>query len=168
MKISIIVAIDSKNGIGKNNQLLFKIPEDFKRMTEITRGHPIVMGRATFGSLERVLSGNRKHIVITHNPEKVKNISFYSPEVGIASSLVEGIEMAKKSLGSEEIFIFGGGQIYAEAMRKNLVDKLYLTIVEGDFGADTFFPDYSDFKKVVFEEEGEGGRYKYKFLELEK
>ena len=168
MKKSIIVAIDEKRGIGKNGDLLFRIFEDFKRMNIITRGHPLVMGRNTFESIKRRLGDGRTSIVITHDPEKVKRISFYSPEVQIASSLVEGIELAKQCSGSEEIFIFGGGQVFKEAMENNLVDKLYLTIVEGNFGADTFFPDYSDFKKVVFEKEGQERDYKYKFLELEK
>jgi dihydrofolate reductase len=166
--VSIIVAIDSKNGIGKNGNLLFQIPEDFKRMNEVTYGHPLVMGSVTFKSLGRILPGNRAHVVITRNAEKVKNISFYSQEVKTASSLIEGIEAAKKCLGSEEIFIFGGGRIYNEAIEKKMVQKLYLTIVEGDFDADTFFPDYSEFKKIVFEQAGKSGKYKYKFLELER
>ena len=84
----------------------------------------------------------------------------------IANSLEQAIRYAKKAPGSGEIFIFGGGQIFAEALP--LVDKLYLTIVEGDFNADTFFPDYSEFKKIVFEQRGQSGKYKYKFLDLEK
>lgn len=167
MKVSIIVAMDGKNGIGKDNQLLFKIPEDFERMNSLTRNHPIVMGRKTFESIGRILP-DRINIVITRDPGKVKSINFYSPEVKIVSSLIEGIERAKQSPGSEEIFIFGGGEIFAEALKKNLVDKLYLTLVEGNFGADTFFPDYPEFKKVVFEKSGESEGYKYKFLELER
>lgn len=157
--------MDEKRGIGKNNDLLFKIPEDYARMNKIIRNHPIVMGRKTFLSIGRVLP-DKTNIVITRNPQRVKDISFYSHEVEIVSSLDEGIALAKKSPGSEEIFIFGGGEIFAEALKKNLVDKLYLTIVEGDFGADTFFPDYSDFKKIVFEKSGESDGYKYKFLDL--
>jgi dihydrofolate reductase len=168
MKVSIIVAMDEKRGIGKNNDLLFRIHEDFKRMNGLTRGHPIVMGSKTFESLGRILPGNRKHIVITRNPEKVKNINFYSSEVEIAPSLIEGIEMAKNNPGSEEIFIFGGGRVFTEAMEKSLIDKLYLTIVKGNFDADTFFPDYSKFRKVIFEKDSQEGGFKYKFLELER
>jgi dihydrofolate reductase len=166
--ISVIVAMDEKRGIGRNNNLLFRISEDFKRMNNLTRGHPIVMGRGTFESLGRVLPGNRTHIVITHNQEKVKSVSFYSSEVKIASSLTKGISLAKNCLGSEEIFIFGGGQIYNEAIKKNLADKLYLTIVKGNFDADTYFPEYPEFKKIIFEKEGESEGYKYKFLELKR
>lgn len=167
MKVSIIVAMDKKRGIGKDNQLLFRIPEDFQRMSKITRGHPIVMGRKTFESVGRVLQ-NRTSIVITRDPQRVFFIDFYVPEVKIASSLAEGIKLAKRSPGSDEIFIFGGGEIFREALKKNLVNKLYLTIVKGDFDADTFFPDYSEFKKVILEKPGQEGEYKYRFLELER
>lgn len=175
MRKSIIVAMDEKRGIGRNNKLLFKISEDFERMRSITRNHPVIMGRKTFESIGRILP-TRTNIVVTRDAQRVRNVNFYSPEVKIAPSLIKGIEQAKKSPGSDEIFIFGGGRIFAEALKRNLVDKLYLTIVEGDFDADTFFPDYSDFKKIIFEKEGEPslnrrGRsegYKYKFLELER
>ena len=159
MKISIICAMDEKRGIGKNNDLLFRIPEDFKRMRQLTNGHPIIMGRKTFESIGRPLP-NRTNIILTQNSKlKIQNCL-------IANSLEQAIRYAKKAPGSGEIFIFGGGQIFAEALP--LVDKLYLTIVEGDFNADTFFPDYSEFKKIVFEQRGQSGKYKYKFLDLEK
>jgi len=157
--ISIVAAMDEKRGIGKNNDLLFRIPEDFRRMKALTTGHPIIMGRKTFESIGRPLP-NRTNIIVTQNSKlKTQNCL-------IANSINQAIEYAKKSPGSEEIFIFGGGQIFAEALP--FVDKLYLTIVEGDFNADTFFPDYPEFKKVVFEQRGESGKYKYKFLDLEK
>jgi dihydrofolate reductase len=159
--ISIIVAIDEKRGIGKNNDLLFRIPEDFQRMKTLTNGHPLVMGRRTFESIGRVLP-NRTNIIITQNSKlKIQNSV-------VVNSLEEGIEMAKKSPGADEIFIFGGGQIFKQAIEENLVDRLYLTIVEGDFGADTFFPDYSNFKKVISEEQHESGDYKFRFLTLER
>lgn len=167
MKISIIVAIDEKRGIGKNNKLLFKIPEDFKRMNSVTRNHPIVMGRKTFLSIGRILS-ERYNIVITRDLGFKINGLREGKNFAVAESLESGIEKARKSRGSEEIFIFGGGEIFKEALGKNLVDKLYLTIVDGDFGADTFFPDYPQFKKVIFEKEGEPEEYRYRFLELER
>lgn len=165
--VSIIVAMDEKRGIGKNNKLLFKISEDFQRMSRLTRGHPIIMGRKTFLSIGRVLP-KRTNIVITRDSQKVKEITFCTPEVKIASSLEEGIKIAQQSPGSNEVFIFGGGEIFTEAMRKNLIDKLYLTIVEGDFNPDTFFPDYSNFKKIVFEKSGKSEGYQYKFIDLKK
>jgi len=165
--INIIAAMDEKRGIGKNNDLLFRIPEDFERMRRLTRGHPIVMGRKTFESIGRVLP-ERTSIVVTRDPQRVKKINFYSSQVQIVSNLAEGIDKAKQCPGHEEIFIFGGGEIFKEALDKRLVDRLYLTIAEGDFHADTFFPDYSEFKKVIREEFGESGGIKFKFVELEK
>lgn len=168
--ISIIVALDSKNGIGKNNDLLFHIPADFKRMHQIISGHPLVMGRRTFESIGRVIPNNTS-IVITRGdykfPDFVKT-SAQKAKCIVVHSLEEGIEKARKAPGSDNIVVFGGGQIFKEALEKNLIDRLYLTIVEGDFGADTFFPNYSNFKKVISKEEHESGGYKFKFLDLEK
>src|SRR5437868_15482904 len=123
--VSIIVAVDDKRGIGKDNDLLFKIPEDFKRMKELTSGHPIIMGRKTFESIGRVLP-NRTNIIVTRDP------AFQFEGAVVCSSLEEGLEKAKKAPGSEEIFIFGGGQIFKEALEKGLIDRLYLTLVKGD------------------------------------
>lgn len=158
--ISIIAAIDSKRGLGKNNQLLFKIKEDFVRMKKLTTGHPIIMGRKTFESIGRPLP-NRTNIVITRDEG-------YSQEgIKVAHSLKKAIELAKNEPGGKEIFIFGGGQIFKEALP--MVDKLYLTVVEGDYGADTFFPEYENlFSKKTFEQSGQEGKYRYVFIELER
>ena len=173
--INIIAAIDSKNGIGKNGQLLFKIPEDFKRMKNLSMGHPIVMGRKTYESIGRVLPG-RTNIIITHDEN-------YTVDGGVVvHSLEEALDAARKSPGADEIFIsrehkrsgkedpeifiFGGGEIFKQVIHK--VDRIYLTKVEGDFNADTFFPDYSDFKKIIKEESGQFENLKYKFLNLER
>lgn len=171
--ISIIAAMDEKRGIGKNNGLLFRIPQDFERMKRLTMGHPLVMGRRTFESLGRKLPG-RSHIVITRDPSSLEGLN-YAPDE-ILGSLEEGLQLAKTKDGHDEIFIFGGGQVFKEAIEKGLVDRLYLTIVQGDFGADTFFPDYSKFDRVIKEQSGESrsagsgqvGEYKYTFLDLEK
>lgn len=158
-KISAICAMDSNRGIGKDNQLLFKIPEDFKRMKELTFGHPIIMGRKTFESIGRVLSG-RTNIIIT------SDTTYEVPGAIIVHSLEEAIKVGKEKDG-KEIFIFGGARVFEEALP--LVDRLYLTIVEGDFHADTFFPQYEPFfKKVLIEKHGESDSLKYKFLDLER
>lgn len=162
MKISIIAALDSKNGIGKDGQLLFKIPEDFKRMKELSIGHPIIMGRKTFESIGKVLPG-RTNIVITRNANLTRS---HLANLNVVMSLEEALDVAQESPGSDEIFVFGGGDIFRQVMGK--VDKLYLTLVEGDFGADTFFPDYLEFKKVIYEKSGEYGEYRYKFMDLER
>jgi dihydrofolate reductase len=173
-RISIIVAMDEKRGIGKDNALLFKIPEDMKRVHLLTDGHPLIMGRKTFESLGRLLP-NRTHIVVTRDPESLKNISYQPHEV--VASLEEGIEIGKKieetrlrkDLSEQgEIFIFGGGQIYTTALAHHLVDKLYLTIVQGDYQADTFFPDYSAFSKVISRQTGKWEKFNYTFLDVER
>jgi|SRR3989344_6803374 len=163
--ISIVAAMDQKRGIGHDNELLFKIPEDFERVKSLTIGHPIIMGRNTFESLGRKLP-DRIHIVITSNPLSLKDLNYQSDITVL--SLDEAITQAQNLPGSDEIFIFGGGQVFAEALDKGVVDKLYLTIVEGEFGADTFFPDYSMFGKVLNETKGKSGGYKYRFIDLEK
>ena len=177
--VSIVAALDSKRGIGKNNNLLFRIPEDFDRMKKLTLGHPLIMGRKTFESIGHVLPG-RTNIVITKN--KDFNLAFQGQalEGYVVNSLEKGIETARNAPGSEEIFIFGGGQIFKEALEKDLVDHLYLTIVEarldsppdsparrGDLEADTFFPDYSGFSEVAREDKSDEN-YKYSFLTLKR
>lgn len=161
MKISLIAAMDEKRGIGKDNKLPWQIPEDLERFRKLTSGHIVVMGRKTFESIGRVLP-NRRNIIITHNE------SFKIEGVKTVRSLEEAIKVAlRQAQDEEEIFIIGGGQIYQQAI--GAADKLYLTLIEGDFECDTFFPEYqADFKKVVYEKVGHYGQYKYKFVELEK
>ena len=161
--ISIIAAMDEKRGIGKNNKLLFRIPEDMRRFRELTTGHPVIMGRKTYESIGRPLP-NRTSIIITHNASFARS---HLTNMHIAGSLEEAIEIAKKSEGADEIFVIGGGQIYQQAI--NQVDKLYLTIVEGAYDADTFFPEYeSKGFKIVKEEKGEENGYMFRFVYLEK
>jgi dihydrofolate reductase len=160
-RISIIVAMDEKRGIGKNNELLFRISEDFKRMKGLTTGHPIIMGRKTFESIGRVLP-NRTNIIIT------RDINFRVDNAIIAHSLEDAIEKAKRQPGNDEIFIFGGGQIFKDSLEKGLVDRLYLTVVKGDHSADTFFPEYPQFTKIIEKEEKESDGYQYTFLTVDK
>ena len=157
MMISIIAALDEKRGIGKNEQLPWHIPKDLKRFKELTTGHTVIMGRKTFESIGKALP-NRINIVITQNPK------FDAQDAIMVHSLEEAIEKAQERGGNEEIFIIGGGEIYKQAIKK--ADKLYLTLVKGDFNCDTFFPDYSDFKKVISKKELQSNIYKYIFLEL--
>ena len=157
-KISIIAAIGKNRELGKKNKLLWHIPDDLPRFKKLTTGHPIVMGRKTFESIGRPLP-NRTNIVVTRD-------SSYDVEgVVVVHSIEKAIEEAKKK-DKEEIFVIGGGQIYEQAIK--FVDKLYLTLVEGEYEADTFFPDYSQFKKKIFEQKNEYEGLKYTFLELEK
>ncbi len=152
-----IAAIASENrALGLNGRLIYHIPKDLQRFKEITSGHPIIMGRKTFESIGMPLP-NRRNIVITKDEE------YFADDVVIVHSLEEALALVQDE---EEVFIIGGGQIYQEAMP--LANKLYLTVVEGNPEADTYFSDYSDFKKVIFEEAHEFEGLKYKFLDLEK
>lgn len=159
-QISIIVAHDDKRGIGKNNQLLFRISEDLKRFKKITLGHPIIMGRKTHQSIGRPLPA-RTNIIITRNQD------FQAPGCQITHSLAEAIKLAKQK-DNQEIFIIGGGQIYQQALDQDLVDKLYITQVKGDYQAEIFFPDYSKFKKIISQKTGQEGDYQLTYLTLEK
>lgn len=155
--ISLIAAIGPNRELGLNNKLLWHIPEDLARFKKITLGHPVIMGRKTYQSIGKPLP-NRINIVVTHD----QNFKA-PPEVKICNSLEEAITTAKQQAAGE-IFIIGGASIYQQAIP--FADKLYLTVVKGTFKADTFFPDYSPFKKVVFEEKHQTDKYIFTFVEL--
>lgn len=154
--ISIIAAVAENLAIGKNNDLLWHIPEDFKHFKEKTLGHAIVMGQKTFESIGSPLP-NRPNIIISNDP------NFKAENVIIAGSIEESLAKAKE-VEKEEIFICGGGSIYRQFMP--MADKLYITLVKGNFEADIFFPDYSEFKNVVSRKDSSDGKYEYSFLEL--
>lgn len=167
--ISIIAAMDQKRGIGKNNKIPWHIKEDLVKLKNLTKDHVVILGRKTYESMNWYYNKSGKqmpgklYIVITHD----KDYKTTRDNAKVAHSLEEGLSFTRSHLAKlDEIFIIGGGQIYQQALP--FTDKLYLTIVEGDYNCDTFFPDYSEFKKVVSEEFKESERYKYKFLELER
>jgi dihydrofolate reductase len=166
-RISIIVAADKNRGIGKTTldvgKLLWDIPEDLRRFRELTMGHPVIMGRKTFESVLSYIKKpfpGRTNIVVTRDPE-------YKYEgVIVVHSLEKAIEEAQKAPGGEEVFITGGGQIFEQGLP--LADRLYLTLVDGQYDADTFFPDYSEFKKVLSREDKvtpEGIKFSWLILE---
>ena len=138
--ISIIAAIDDKRGLGRDGKLLWQIPEDLKRFKRITLGYAVIMGRKTFESIGQPLP-ERLNIIVT------RDRNYQVADCMVCHSLSEAIHEAK-SKDQKEIFIIGGGEIYQQAI--GTADKLYLTLIKGDFGADTFFPDYSDFKKISY------------------
>lgn len=144
--ISIIVAVSDDWGIGRNNDLLWNIPEDLKRFKRLTTGKTVVMGKKTWESLPKRPLPNRRNIVITDVPGEV----------------IEGAEMAysiEEAAGmcgnGEEAFIIGGGSIYRQFMP--LADRLYITHVHSEAPAEIFFPEI-DMKiwKAVEKEEFPG------------
>lgn len=157
IKISLIAAIGKNKELGKNNKLLWHIPEDLKRFKKLTKGHVVIMGQNTFESLDKPLP-NRINIILSKNPNyKVKNAF-------VCYSLNEAIKLAKEKTTFEEIFIIGGAQVYSQTIK--FADKLYLTLVKGSFDADVFFPDYSEFKKVIYKKKCQSDGFKCTFLEL--
>ncbi len=157
--ISAIAAIGRNRELGKDNRLIWTISDDLKRFRKITTGHPIIMGRKTFESIGRVLP-ERTNIVVTRDG------SWNFAGVTVTHTIEEALDYAKQK-DEEEIFIIGGAQIYEAAMP--YVERLYLTIVDAENDADTFFPPYgSQFKKMTFEEEHMLGDLKYTWVVLEK
>ena len=128
--LSIIVAKAKNNIIGKDNKLLWHLPDDLKRFKELTIGHNIIMGRKTFESLGEILP-NRKHIVFTQNPDFKIN----DENVQVVHSMLEIQEYIEKD---EENFVIGGAMIYNLLMP--YVTKMYVTEIEKDFQGDAFFP----------------------------
>lgn len=162
-KISLIAALSENRVIGKEGKIPWHISEDLRRFKKLTQGHVIIMGRKTYESIGRLLP-DRTHIVITRDQN-------YQVKGAIVShSLDEAIKNSQLEIQNwklpNEIFIIGGAQIYAQALQ--FADKLYLTIVRGKFQGDAFFPDYSEFKKIIEQKIGKEGRYEYEFIDLEK
>lgn len=157
-KISLIVAMGKNREIGRDNKLLIRIPEDLKRFKALTMGHAVIMGRKTYQSIGHALPG-RTNIVLTHEKDN------YFIGCSICWSLSDALIKARQ-IEKEEIFIIGGGEVFRQSMQ--YADKLYITIVDQGFEADTYFPEYPDFTKVTDVGGGEYKGVKYRFLELEK
>lgn len=160
--LSIIVAKAKNNIIGKDNKLLWHLPEDLKRFKELTTGHTIIMGRKTFESLGKILP-NRKHVVFTQNPDfKVDD-----ENVQIVHSMLEIKEYIDND---EENFVIGGAMIYSLLMPH--VTKMYVTEINKDFEGDTFFPKINlDIWKETRREKGtqdEDNKFDYDFVTYER
>ena len=156
--ISIVVATDEKGGIGMNNNLMWNIPADLRRFREITTKNQIentnnivIMGSKTYESIGRELP-NRANIVLS-----LKNKCSYS---------VEDILDYNERFPEEELFVIGGEQIYKQFLP--YTDKIYLTKVKGDFGADKFFYFDEDMYELTYRSgvQHENG-YEFEFLEYE-
>src|SRR4051812_43555882 len=125
--LTIIVAMDAQRGIGVNNTLPWRLPEDLAHFKRVTTGHPIIMGRKTFDSIGRALP-NRRNIVITRNP------SWTHEDVEVADS----VEAALALVGESEACVIGGAQIYVETLP--VTDRLIVTEIDKSFACDAFFP----------------------------
>lgn len=159
--ISIIAAIGKNRELGKDNRLLWHIPEDMKRFKELTTDNVVIMGRKTYDSLPDKYKPlpKRVNIVVTRDQSYLPEGAF------VAHSMEEAIEKAREF--RKEIFIIGGAQIYELGMK--YADRLYLTLVDKDYPfADAFFPAYPQFKTRVSEDMGSSGEIQFKFVELKK
>ena len=139
MSVSMIAAVGKNLELGKNNNLIWHFKEDMKFFKDTTMGHTVVMGRKTFESLPKALPG-RKNIVISSNAE-------YQAQ---GATVVTSVEEALQIADNEEIFVIGGGKIYAEFLP--YADKLYLTEIDAECAdADTYFPQFnkSDYIKEI-------------------
>lgn len=132
--LSLIAAVARERVIGKDNALLWHLPEDMRYFRETTRGKPVIMGRKTWESLPekfRPLPG-RRNIVVSRNPE------YSAPGAELAGSLEAAIAA---TAGEAEVFVIGGEALYRLALPH--ADRLYLTEIERDYAGDAFFPEFS-------------------------
>lgn len=154
MKISLVFAMAHNRVIGDNNRLPWYLPEDLRKVKELTTGHILLMGRKTFESLPKVLPG-RDHYVITHS-EDYKNtnpMAQGSDHVFVAGSPQEALGMIRERLIldknlSDEIFVFGGSEVFLQMLP--LSNRMYITEIKEDKEGDVFFPeiDAAQWKEV--------------------
>lgn len=154
--LTLIAAAGENNEIGKDSDLVWHLPDDFKRFKRLTTGHHIIMGRKTFDTFPQPLP-DRTHVVITRKENFKKE--------GIVSvhSLERALEFCQ---GDPQPFIVGGGEIYKMAI--DVADKIELTRVHGTFEADTFFPEIDTEKWELVNEElhKKDDKHKYEFSYL--
>ncbi|HEY9184748.1 MAG TPA: dihydrofolate reductase [Salegentibacter sp.] len=149
--LTMIAAAAENNALGKENDLVWHLPDDFKRFKKLTTGHHIIMGRKTFESFPQALP-NRTHIIITRNED------YKAKGAVVVHSLERALEIAKDD---PQPFIIGGGEIYKQALPYS--EKIELTRVHSDFEADTFFPEIDEDKWKLVNEEFHPTDEKHKF-----
>jgi dihydrofolate reductase len=158
MKISLIVAMAKNRVIGKENRLPWRLPEDLKRFKAITSGHAVILGRKTFESIGKPLP-NRRNIVISRQP------GFSAEGVSVVHSPEEALKEAERLEPDKEVFVLGGSEIYRMFLAR--ADRIYLTLIDGSFEGDAFFPEIPDqeFREISREERNEPLRYSFRVLE---
>lgn len=155
LSVGMVVAASTNNAIGKNNQLLWNLPNDMKFFKNVTWGFPVLMGRKTFEALGKPLAG-RINIVISRQTD------WNAEGVIIASNLEDAINKAVET-NARQIFIIGGGEIFEQSM--SIADTIYLTRVHAEFDADSFFPviDENGWKLVSNTDFGTDGKHAYAY-----
>ena len=163
--ISLIAAQGRNRVIGAANSLPWHIPEDLKYFKRVTQGHPVIMGRKTYESIGRLLPGRENRIVSRQRDYAVAGARTFG-------SVREACEAECAGPGADEIFVIGGAQIYAAALR--FADRLYLTLIDYDFVGDVFFPKWpaGAFREVSREMFGAdpavGRKYSFSFVVMER
>jgi len=149
MRTSLIVAAAENGTIGQNGRIPWHLSADLRYFKQVTMGAPVIMGRKTYESIGFALPG-RANIVVTRNEK------FQALDVDVVLNLEEALSKARGILekeGGEELFVIGGAEIYAQAMR--MADRIYLTRVHAEFPGDVFFPplDEGSWKKIASEKQ---------------
>lgn len=160
MIISMIAAVAENHVIGKNNDLVWSLPDDMRYFMQTTSGYPVIMGRKNYDSIPdkyRPLK-NRTNIIITRNAAYKADDC---PDCIVVNSIDDALTEAKKE--NKEIFIIGGGQIYEVGL--HLCDRLYITEIKASFDGDAFFPAFnkSDWKESSRESHVKDDRHDYEF-----
>jgi dihydrofolate reductase len=154
MSISFIFAMDRNRAIGVNNKLPWHLPADLKFFRLTTTGHPILMGRKTYESIGKPLPG-RRNVILTQNPEFLAE----------GCEVVHSVEEVVKTFRNEELFVIGGAEVFN--LLATDVDKMYVTYIDHEFEADTYFSemDMSAWTLVSSEqgEKNEKNPYDYYF-----
>lgn len=158
MRISLIAAASENNVIGRDGGLPWSLPDDLRYFKEKTLGHPVITGRKNYASIGRPLPG-RTNIIVT------RDAHFSAEGCRVVHSLEDAVEVAKQE-DPEEIFVMGGGEIYALALP--MADRVYLTRVHAEIDGDTYFPelDSEQWAEVSTEEHVADDRHAYDFTIL--
>lgn len=146
MKVILIVAMDRERGIGKNNDLMWHLPEDMKFFKETTAGHIVVMGRKNYDSIPERFRPlpNRENVVLSRNTE------FKAENCAVFYSLENCLENYKNE-SDRIVFIIGGGEIYRQALELNCIEEMFITHVDKVYDAETFFPQFDESKWTITE-----------------
>jgi dihydrofolate reductase len=144
MKVSLIVAMDAKRGIGKNNDLMWHLPADMNFFKETTKNQIVVMGRRNYDSIPEKYRPlpNRLNVILTRNKE------FQAENCLVFNSLKDCLTHFENE-NDRKVFIIGGGEIYKMALDANCLDEMFITDVDGVFDADTFFPEFDEIEWKV-------------------
>lgn len=137
MKVALIVAMDQSRGIGKNNDLMWDLPVDMKFFKDTTQGQVVVLGRKNYESIPEKYRPlpNRENAVLTRNKS-------YQAEGALVFYSLEECLKHYSDETERTIFIIGGGEIYRQAMEMDVIDEMYITHIEQNYDADTFFPNF--------------------------